>query len=138
MFYGLRRIHASYGCKRPVRLQLSPAESSAVASPTVTRRCFAVTSEPAPGDTGADAETRMFVVQKHHAHRAGLHWDFRLEYEGVLWSWAVPKGPSLDPTDRRIAIHVEDHPIDYADFQGTIPAGLYGGGAVETWDRGTW
>src|SRR3954454_14006543 len=91
------------------------------------KRNFAVTSEPAPGDTGADTESRMFVVQKHHAHRAGLHWDFRLEYEGVLWSWAVPKGPSLDPADRRVAIHVEDHAIDYADFQGTIPAGLYGG-----------
>src|SRR4051794_4540005 len=103
-----------------------------------SKRDFAVTSEPAPGDTGADTETRMFVVQKHHAHRAGLHWDFRLEYAGVLWSWAAPKGPSLDPTDRRVAIHVEDHPIDYADFQGTIPAGQYGGGAVETWDRGTW
>ena len=103
-----------------------------------SKRDFAVTSEPAPGDTGADTETRMFVVQKHHAHRAGLHWDFRLEHAGVLWSWAVPKGPSLDPADRRLAIHVEDHPIDYAEFQGTIPAGQYGGGAVETWDRGTW
>ena len=70
-----------------------------------SKRDFAVTSEPAPGDTGADTESRMFVVQKHHAHRAGLHWDFRLEYTGVLWSWAVPKGPSLDPTDRQVAIH---------------------------------
>ena len=101
------------------------------------KRNFAVTSEPAPSDAPAGA-TAMFVVQKHAAHRAGLHWDFRLEHGGVLWSWAVPKGPSLDPADRRMAIHVEDHPVDYAGFQGAIPDGEYGAGSVETWDRGTW
>ncbi|HEY6432378.1 MAG TPA: DNA ligase D [Acetobacteraceae bacterium] len=102
------------------------------------KRNFAVTAEPAPGPaTGRDGAP-IFVVQKHAAHRAGLHWDFRLEHGGVLWSWAVRKGPSLDPKIKRIAAHVEDHPLDYAGFQGTIPDGQYGAGTVETWDRGTW
>ena len=101
------------------------------------KRNFEVTAEPPPRDV-TPATNALFVVQKHSAHRAGLHWDFRLEHGGVLWSWAVPKGPSLDPADRRVAIHVEDHPIDYAGFQGVIPDGEYGAGSVETWDRGTW
>ena len=101
------------------------------------KRDFTVTTEPPPRDVAPGAEA-MFVVQKHTAHRAGLHWDFRLEHGGVLWSWAVPKGPSLDPADLRMAIHVEDHPVDYAAFQGTIPDGAYGAGSVETWDHGTW
>ena len=102
------------------------------------KRDFAVTGEPAPGKREAKRDAPIFVVQKHQAHRAGLHWDFRLEHGGVLWSWAVRKGPSLDPADKRIAAHVEDHPLDYADFEGTIPDGQYGAGAVELWDRGTW
>ncbi len=103
------------------------------------KRDFAATREPAPEPRRKAARQEpMFVVQKHAAHRAGLHWDFRLEHDGVLWSWAVRKGPSLDPSDKRIAVHVEDHPLDYADFQGTIPEGQYGAGTVETWDRGTW
>lgn len=103
-----------------------------------TKRDFTATTEPPPSKRRGQAKSPMFVVQKHRAQRAGLHWDFRLEHNDVLWSWAVRKGPSLDPADKRIAVHVEDHPLDYADFQGTIPDGHYGAGTVETWDRGTW
>ena len=86
------------------------------------KRDFSVTREPAPARNKAKNGS-LFVVQKHQARRAGQHWDFRLEHDGVLWSWAVRKGPSLDPSDKRIAVHVEDHPLDYADFQGSIPDG---------------
>jgi bifunctional non-homologous end joining protein LigD len=102
------------------------------------KRDFSATREPPPASADGEHGRPIFVVQKHRAHRAGLHWDFRLEHNGVLWSWAVRKGPSLDPADKRIAAHVEDHPLDYANFEGTIPDGQYGAGSVELWDRGTW
>ncbi|WP_288378377.1 DNA polymerase ligase N-terminal domain-containing protein, partial [uncultured Massilia sp.] len=99
------------------------------------KRNFAVTPEPAEGGTpGTEALT--FVIQKHWATR--LHYDFRLELDGAMKSWAVPKGPSYDTHDKRMAVHVEDHPISYSDFEGTIPPKQYGAGKVIIWDKGTW
>ena len=108
-------------------------------APYRAKRDFAKTAEPSGAKAGKAPKTAqggVFVIHKHAARR--LHYDLRLEHDGVLWSWAVTRGPSLDPDDKRLAVHVEDHPLDYGHFEGPIPKGEYGAGSVIVWDRGTW
>ena len=102
------------------------------------KRNFLKTSEPSGKEKKAVGvkKRKIFAVQLHYARTT--HFDFRLEWDGVLLSWAVPKGPSFNPKDKRLAVRVEEHPLDYADFEGVIPKGEYGGGTVLLWDKGYW
>src|SRR5689334_3680317 len=99
------------------------------------KRDFDITPEPR-GKITKSAKALSYFIQRHHATR--LHYDFRLELNGTLKSWAVPKGPSLNPSDKRLAVHVEDHPLSYGTFEGKIPVGQYGAGDVVLWDKGEW
>lgn len=121
------------------RMSSRPRASSAAdpLSRYKAKRDFEKTAEPSGARRRVSKAGQLaYLIQKHDASR--LHYDFRLEWNGTLMSWAIPKGPSENPDDKRLAVHVEDHPVDYGGFEGTIPEGEYGGGTVMLWDRGTW
>src|SRR5476651_318441 len=127
---GLKRGTGSHASRSPHTMRRDSLASYRA------KRDFSQTEEPAGKTSVPEAGQLRFVIQRHDATR--LHYDFRLELDGTFKSWAVTRGPSLDPQDRRLAVEVEDHPLDYGDFEGVIPKGQYGGGAVMLWDRGYW